>query len=677
MFMMTRRNCTLIEAPVTFVLSALLFPAMLGAICSALAPELLAEEPRAKTIVVFDASGSMWGQVKGQPKISIAKEVVSDLVDDWDPQIELGLIAYGHRSKDDCADIESLIPVGKIQKERMSKVVGGINAKGMTPLTESVVRAANELKFSENKATVILVSDGIETCGKDPCKISKELEAKGIDFTAHVIAFDVGKESDRAKLKCIADNTGGKFLLASDAASLRESISEAITEVAKSGANVELVAVFEKGGTPVENVRWEVTSKPQSEISKGKVVRYGGGFQPQYEMEPGEYVARVVSHKGKATAEQAFIVPEEGLTKVEVLFPQEGRVALKAVNTAGGEAVSDVRWEVLAVPKNEMDKPTTVTYGGGITPEYQLLPGRYIAKVTAQKGQATAQQEFEVQPGKVTNQEVLLSEEGQVVLHAVHQAGSDPVEEVRWEVLAAATSDLDKPKVVKYGGGATPRYQLLPGKYIARATSLKGEATAEGEFEVQPGKLLTHEVLMPQEGILKLAGVHAPGGTPVEDLQWQVYSIEEDSLRAPKLVKYGGGNQPEYQLLPGKYSVKVKSAKGMAEAQSEAVVEPGKRLRFEVTLPQEGAVELVAVGSQGGAEIEGVRWELFPVLEDEMKTPKVLRYWSGNGKRQQVLPGKYLAKLTLKDRRVVEQEVTVEPGKLAKQEVVVSDVSAG
>jgi Ca-activated chloride channel family protein len=66
------------------------------------------EEPRGKSIIVLDASGSMWGQINGEAKIDIAKRVVSDLLSTLDPSLELGLVAYGHRRKGDCTDIESL-----------------------------------------------------------------------------------------------------------------------------------------------------------------------------------------------------------------------------------------------------------------------------------------------------------------------------------------------------------------------------------------------------------------------------------------------------------------------------------------------------------------------------------------------------------------------------------------
>jgi len=178
-------------------------------------------------LIVFDASGSMWGQIKGRAKIEIAREVVADLVRDLPAETELGLMVYGHRRKGDCADIELLIPVGKVDKSAFIKTVNDIMPKGMTPITASLELAAEGLGYKESKATVILVSDGLETCNADPCAAAKKLEQLGVDFTAHVIAFDL-KPEETEKLRCISEATGGRFFPASDAASLKDALDLAV-----------------------------------------------------------------------------------------------------------------------------------------------------------------------------------------------------------------------------------------------------------------------------------------------------------------------------------------------------------------------------------------------------------------------------------------------------------------
>ena len=181
----------------------------------------------AQAILLLDASGSMWGRVDDTPKISIARDVIRGLLGDWSPKVQLGLIAYGHREKSNCSDIETLVPVGPVDGGRITTAIEGLNPKGKTPLTAAVRQAAEALRYTEERATVILVSDGKETCNADPCALAEELEAKGIDFTTHVVGFDLTEE-EKAQLQCIADNTGGKFLSADNAAELNDAMTTTV-----------------------------------------------------------------------------------------------------------------------------------------------------------------------------------------------------------------------------------------------------------------------------------------------------------------------------------------------------------------------------------------------------------------------------------------------------------------
>lgn len=188
-----------------------------------------AAQARENVMLVLDASGSMWGKVGERTKVEIAREAVGQLVRTWEPANQLGLVAYGHRRKGDCADIETLIPLGSLQAEAYLGTVNRLNALGMTPLSAAVVQAAEALKLSEQKATVILVSDGEETCNLDPCQIGRELEQRGVDFTAHVIGFDVAKAEHQEQLRCLAENTGGRFFSAQDAAGLSRALDAAVS----------------------------------------------------------------------------------------------------------------------------------------------------------------------------------------------------------------------------------------------------------------------------------------------------------------------------------------------------------------------------------------------------------------------------------------------------------------
>ncbi|HMQ28786.1 MAG TPA: VWA domain-containing protein, partial [Acidimicrobiales bacterium] len=178
-------------------------------------------------MIVLDASGSMWGQIEGRTKVEIAREVLAEVLAGVPPETELGLVVYGHRTRGDCADIEVAVAAAPGTGPAIVDFANRTRFQGKTPLTDAVRVAAEALRSTEEKATVILVTDGIETCEADPCALGAELEATGVDFTAHVVGFGLSADDGRA-VACLAEATGGAYLPAADAAQLTEALSRTV-----------------------------------------------------------------------------------------------------------------------------------------------------------------------------------------------------------------------------------------------------------------------------------------------------------------------------------------------------------------------------------------------------------------------------------------------------------------
>lgn len=181
-------------------------------------------------VLVLDGSGSMSTAVGSDTRMKVAQDAVQKLIDNWDADVPLGLTAYGHRGTG-CGDIEALVPVQPVDKAAFMAKVKSLSPKGSTPLSEAVIQAAEQLDYENNQATVILVSDGEETCNADPCEMAKALEEKGVDLTVHVVGFGVDKTVGETKLACIAKNTGGQYKTASDAASLNQALTGMVKDV--------------------------------------------------------------------------------------------------------------------------------------------------------------------------------------------------------------------------------------------------------------------------------------------------------------------------------------------------------------------------------------------------------------------------------------------------------------
>ncbi|MGB0748185.1 MAG: VWA domain-containing protein [Magnetospiraceae bacterium] len=292
------------------------------------------------TVIVLDVSNSMWGQVEGRSKIEIAREVINELMGKWPASRRLGLVAYGHRRAGDCTDIETIFPVGTVDPAKVTSLVNGLTPKGRTPLTEAVRQAAKTLSYIDTPATVILVSDGIESCNADPCALAAELEKSGVDFTAHVVGFDIEGVQDKSQLACLAKETGGKFLTAQTASDLAGALEEVTEAAPPTEAAITLEAVDMPGGEPLRNklIGWTVVGLD----SEATLLDNQAVARPQLKLKPGRYFAK--AGLGAATGEVQFEVGEDlkPATHQVVLTVS---VTLEAPETAEVDSSISVIWQ--------------------------------------------------------------------------------------------------------------------------------------------------------------------------------------------------------------------------------------------------------------------------------------------------------------------------------------------
>ncbi len=201
-----------------FLTAILLVPACVGA----------AGFPEA--VFILDGSGSMQGAAGAQTRMDAAKSVLEKVIPAVPAEVRIGLAAYGHRREKDCEDIEILVPPGSADRGEVLARVKAMKPTGMTPISRAITAVADTLKGREAETTIVLVSDGRETCGGDPCAVVKALKAGGIHFVMHVVGFDVTDE-DKAQLSCIAEAGGGTYFGAANADALLAALETVRKEI--------------------------------------------------------------------------------------------------------------------------------------------------------------------------------------------------------------------------------------------------------------------------------------------------------------------------------------------------------------------------------------------------------------------------------------------------------------
>lgn len=211
-----------------------------------------AAAPGGDLVFILDASGSMWGQVRGEAKIAVARRVLKEALAGVPEATAVGLVAYGHRSKEDCADIEVIAAPGAQPRPALAAKIDALQPKGKTPITAAVTQVFEALRTRERPATVVLVSDGIETCGGDPCAAVRAAREAGIAFVLHVVGFDVG-DVDVAQLECAAQAGGGLYLPAADADQLAAALAQAVALTPDTPAG-RLVMAVRADGQPADGL---------------------------------------------------------------------------------------------------------------------------------------------------------------------------------------------------------------------------------------------------------------------------------------------------------------------------------------------------------------------------------------------------------------------------------------
>jgi Mg-chelatase subunit ChlD len=181
--------------------------------------------------IVVDASRSMWGRMGGEPKMVVAKQILED-VSYWFPEdLDLALRAYGSTSasdNNDCADSTLLVPFGEENREPIRRAISGLRPLGQTPIAYALNEAARDFDPLRNDRALVLVTDGIESCGGDPVEAARELREQGI--MVHLIGFGLGNaaDEDAASLQAVADASGGRYVNAGSAEELKEALAQTV-----------------------------------------------------------------------------------------------------------------------------------------------------------------------------------------------------------------------------------------------------------------------------------------------------------------------------------------------------------------------------------------------------------------------------------------------------------------
>ena len=187
-------------------------------------------------ILVLDASGSMVRETRaGRSRMQDAQEAMTDAIAMLPDDSEVGMLVFGTGTGNDdseraagCQDVKTLQELGPIDRKALSNAVDSVAASGFTPLGPSM-RTAASLLPADGPGTIVVVSDGVDTCSPPPaCEVASELRSVNPQLTIHAVGFAIDDdEAAQQQLECIGRVGGGGYVSAANVQQLSSRIARA------------------------------------------------------------------------------------------------------------------------------------------------------------------------------------------------------------------------------------------------------------------------------------------------------------------------------------------------------------------------------------------------------------------------------------------------------------------
>lgn len=190
-------------------------------------------EKAENVLIILDSSYSMNEQIDGRRKIDIAKNVIYKVLRDLSPNVKVGLRVYGDKTGimgfGGCKSTSLKVPINFKTRENIKESLIKIQPTGMTPITYSLNQAIdNDFNGLNGPKRIILISDGMETCGGNPCDYAVKLFKGKTGIKIDVIGFNLSEIAAVSQLKCVALTTKGRFYNAKDENDLADSLIDSL-----------------------------------------------------------------------------------------------------------------------------------------------------------------------------------------------------------------------------------------------------------------------------------------------------------------------------------------------------------------------------------------------------------------------------------------------------------------
>ncbi len=562
-------------------------------------------------MVLFDSSGSMWGNLQGSrnPKFEIAREALRSALDanaaEANAALKSGLVVFGRSCS--VADV-STQPQAQSSSALLAPL-DRLNPKGKGPITLALARAAQVLP-PDAQSTIILIHDGPDNCNADPCAQAAELARSHPKLTAHLVSIGID-DAELPKTSCIADSLRGSVFAASDATGLDDAVGQAVklamldkppatakkpppetedrsakpaNEDETGPPRLMLSATLGNAGTPIDGaVRWQIRKTGEAQSSPPLLDVAEARFTVP--LQPGTY--QIDARYGLATASSEVTIAKEGATRRAIAF-DAGAIQLGDAGTAGSAAAASGTVDATlitvspAAQGSANDAGAPIALRSGANRELILPSGEYW--ITAQRGSARDVTKVSVEAG--SRQKISpLSRYGTVDIAVAglqtRQTSERAVPTDGNVVITIYVDDPDNPsgrREVRRSASPSASFLLPAGTYYVNARA--GSANAQKLIAVGAGGRVDAKLDLDVANLRVTTSVDpAVAGSGLEVL----YRVSRRLGDIETPIAWSGARAPLFQLPPGRYTVTAEVGARNVTASQTLDLSSGAELDLDLT----------------------------------------------------------------------------------------------
>lgn len=160
--------------------------------------------------------------------------------------LELALRVYGHQKNfppQDCNDTRLEVPFAPHNAKKIQHRLKTIVPRGTTPIASSLEKAGGDFPECDRcRNIIILITDGIEECGGDPCAVSRSLQKRGVVLKPFIIG--IGKDFKK-EFDCV-----GTYFDATSEQSFSKALNVVISQALNS--TTAQINLLDEAGKPTE-----------------------------------------------------------------------------------------------------------------------------------------------------------------------------------------------------------------------------------------------------------------------------------------------------------------------------------------------------------------------------------------------------------------------------------------